>query len=71
MTPGDLRRFSDSLMALGADHFEGRTFVVLAVTPRFGLAEPSRVNILIDGRHETDLGYHWVRDRSGVLDAAG
>ena len=70
MQPGDLRRFSDSLTALGVDHFEGSTFVVLEVSGRVG-AEPTRVNILIDGRHETDLGYHWVRDSSEVLNAAG
>lgn len=65
MKPGDLRRFSDSLMALGADHF-GRTFMVLEVSGTAG-REPTRVNILIDGRHETDLGYHWVRDSSEQL----
>ena len=70
MKRGDLRRFSDSLMALGVDHFEGSTFVVLEVSGRVGV-EPTRVDILIDGRHETDLGYHWVRDSSEVLDAAG
>ena len=66
MKPGDLRRFSDSLMALGADHFEGSTFMVLAVTG--GGSEYTRVDILIDGRHETDLGFHWVRDNSELLE---
>ena len=70
MKRGDLRRFSDSLTAFGVDHFEGSTFVVLEVSGRVGV-EPTRVDILIDGRHETDLGYHWVRDSSEVLDAAG
>ena len=70
MQPGDLRRFSDSLTALGVDHFEGSTFVVLEVSGRVG-AEPTRVDILIGGRCETDLGYHWVRDSSEVLNAAG
>ena len=70
MKRGDLRRFSDSLMALGVDHFEGSTFVVLEVSGRVGV-EPTRVDILLDGRRETDLGFHWVRDSSEVLDAAG
>ena len=67
MKPGELRRFSDSLMALGADHFEGSTFMVLAVSARVG-SEYTRVDILIDGRHETDLGFHWVRDSSELLE---
>ena len=70
MKPGDLRRFSDSLMALGADHFGGSTFMVLRVDPAPALRR-RLVDILIDGRHETDLGYHWVRDRSEVLNEAG
>ena len=70
MQPGDLRRFRDSLTALGVDHFEGSTFVVLEASGRVG-AEPTRVDILLDGRCETDLGFHWVRDSSEVLDAAG
>ena len=69
MQPGDLRRFRDSLTALGVDHFEGRTFVVLEVSGRVG-AEPTRVDILLDGRRETDLGFHWVRDSSEVLNEA-
>ena len=70
MKRGDLRRFRDTLQASGVDHWTGGTFVVLEVSGRVG-AEPTRVDILIDGRHETDLGYHWVRDSSEVLDAAG
>ena len=69
MKPGDLRRFSDSLMALGADHFGGSTFMVLRADP--ASARARGVDILIDGRHETDLGYHWVRDNSEVLNEAG
>ena len=70
MKPGDLRRFRDTLQASGVDHWTGGTFVVLEVSGRVG-AEPTRVDILIGGRCETDLGYHWVRDNSEVLDAAG
>ena len=70
MKPGDLRRFRDSLTAFRRHHFEGSTFVVLEVSGRVG-AEPTRVDILLDGRRETDLGFHWVRDSSEVLDAAG
>ena len=73
MKRGDLRRFRacltiDDGVAVGT-RFEGSTFVVLEVSGTAGW-EPTRVNILIDGRHETDLGYHWVRDSSEVLDAA-
>ena len=69
MKRGDLRRFSDSLTAFGVDHFEGSTFVVLEVSGRFG-AWHTRVDILLDGRRETDLGFHWVRDSSEVLNEA-
>ena len=69
MKRGDLRRFSDSLTAFGVDHFEGSTFVVLEASGRVG-AEPTRVDILLDGRCETDLGFHWVRDSSEVLNEA-
>ena len=73
MKPGDLRRFRDSLIALGADHVEGRTFMVLRVNDSAPVARPARpaVDILIDGRVETDLGYLWVKDSSEVLNAAG
>ena len=67
MKPGELRRFSDSVMARA--YLEGSTFVVLRVDP--ASARARGVDILIDGRHETDLGYHWVRDRSEVLNEAG
>ena len=70
MKRGDLRRFSDSLMALGVDHFEGSTFVVLEVSGRVGV-EPTRVDILLDGRRETDLGFHWVEQNSEALNEAG
>ena len=70
MKPGELRRFSDSLMAFGVDHFEGSTFVVLEVSGRVGV-EPTRVDILLDGRRETDLGFHWVEQNSEDLNEAG
>ena len=70
MQPGDLRRFRDSLTALGVDHFEGSTFVVLEVSGRVGV-EPTRVDILLDGRRETDLGFHWVEQNSEALNEAG
>ena len=70
MKRGDLRRFRDSLTALGVDHFEGSTFVVLEVSGRVG-AEPTRVDILLDGRRETDLGFHWVEQNSEALNEAG
>ena len=70
MKPGELRRFSDSLMAFGVDHFEGSTFVVLEVSGRVGV-EPTRVDILLDGRRETDLGFHWVEQNSEALNEAG
>ena len=72
MKPGDLRRFKDSLIALGADHVEGRTFMVLRVSERTeGETWRWAVDILIDGRVEADLGYDWVMDSSEVLNAAG
>ena len=63
MKPGDLRRFRGSLTIAP---FEGSTFMVLEVsgTARW---DPTRVDILIDGRIETDLGFHWVRDSSEVI----
>jgi len=69
MQPGDLRRFKDGLIALGATHLEGSTFMVLRVHPQ----PPAfrGVDILIDGRVETDLGYFWTADSSEVLSAAG
>ena len=72
MQPGDLRRFRDSLIALGADHVEGSTFMVLRVNDSASCAPPRRaVDILLDGRVETDLGYSWVEDSSEVISAAG
>ena len=70
MKRGDLRRFRDSLTALGVDHFEGSTFVVLEFSGRVGV-EPTRVDILLDGRRETDLGFHWVEQNSEALNEAG
>ena len=66
MKPGDLRQFKDSKRArdLGSTH-AGRTFVVLGEGGRHG------VDILIDGRVETGLGYFWVADNSEVLSEAG
>ena len=72
MKPGDLRRFKDSLFALGADHVEGSTFMVLRVgelveqTARYCV-----VDILLDGKREAGLGYFWVEDSSEVLNEAG
>ena len=71
MKRGDLRRFRDSLTALGVDHFEGSTFVVLEVSARVVDVEPTRVDILLDGRRETDLGFHWVEQNSEALNEAG
>jgi len=72
MQPGDLRRFRDSLIALGADHVEGSTFVVLRVNDS-GCRAGRRlvVDILIDGGLETDLGYSWVEDSSEAVNEAG
>jgi hypothetical protein len=72
MQPGDLRRFRDSLIALGADHVEGSTFMVLRVNDRArreGYDNPR--HILIDGNVETDLGYSWVEDSSEAVNEAG
>lgn len=63
---GQLRRFRDSLMALGADHFEGGTFVVLRVDP--ATERIRSVDILIDGHIDEDLGYFWVEDSSELLE---
>jgi hypothetical protein len=73
MKPGDLRRFKDSLIALGADHVEGSTFMVLRVDEHVvkGGARYCVVDILIDGVLEEGLGYFWVEDSSEVINAAG
>ena len=69
MKPGELRRFRDSLIALGADHVEGGTFMVLRVDPA---TERIRgVDILIDGHVDEGLGYFWVEDSSEVINEAG
>jgi len=71
MQPGDLRRFKDSLIALGDVLGEGSTFVVLRVLVRAGAPPRRAVDILLDGRVETDLGYSWVEDSSEVISEAG
>jgi hypothetical protein len=70
MKSGDLRRFSDSWPTLVAEHLRGRVFMVLEVSGTAGW-EPTRVDILIDGRRQTDLGFHWVEQNSEALNAAG
>ena len=74
MKSGDLRQFKDGKRArdLGSTH-AGRTFMVLRVNDSASGINPPRpaVDILIDGRVETDLGYFWVKDSSEVLNAAG
>jgi len=73
MQPGDLRRFRDSLIALGADHAAGSTFMVLRVNDSASCASSLRrtVDILLDGRVETDLGHFWVMDNSEAVNEAG
>ena len=66
MKPGDLRRFRDSLIALGADHVEGGTFMVLRVDP--AAYRIRGVDILIDGHVDEGLGYFWVEDSSEPLE---
>ena len=66
MQPGDLRRFRDSLIALGADHVEGGTFMVLRVDP--AAYRIRGVDILIDGHVDEGLGYFWVEDSSEPLE---
>jgi hypothetical protein len=70
--PGDLRRFRDTLFAMGASPFEGSTFMVLRVNDS-GCRAGRRlvVDILIDGNVETDLGYSWVEDSSEAVNEAG
>ena len=64
---GQLRRFRDSLIALGADHVEGGTFMVLRVDPATSMRIRG-VDILIDGHVDEDLGYFWVEDSSELLE---
>jgi len=72
MKPGDLRRFRDSLIALGADHVEGSTFMVLDVaTWQVLTGTNTTVDILIDGGLEEGLGYFWVEDSSEAVNEAG
>ena len=70
MKPGDLRRFRDSLFALGADHVEGSTFMVLRVD-RVTVRSGGSVDILLGGKREEGLGYFWVEDSSEVINEAG
>jgi len=70
--PGDLRRFRDSLIALGADYVEGSTFMVLCVNESTeGESRWWAVDILLDGKREERLGYFWVEDNSEAVNAAG
>lgn len=65
MKPGDLRRFSDSMIVLSpTDNYERSTFIVLKVTP---FKSGRTVDILLNGRIEEGLGYSWVEDHSKVL----
>ena len=66
MKPGELRRFRDSLIALGADHVEGGTFMVLRVG--YDVATGHGVDILIDGHVDEGLGYFWVAVNSEPLE---
>ena len=69
MKPGDLLRFRDSLIALGADHVEGGTFMVLRVDPE--AYRIRGVDILIDDHVDEGLGYFWVEDSSEVVNETG
>ena len=72
MKPGELRRFRDSLIALGADYVEGSTFMVLCVNESTeGESRWWAVDILLDGGLEEGLGYFWVEDSSEVINEAG
>ena len=69
MKPGDLRRFRDGHLGKA---YAGRTFMVLCVNESTTRRGSSRaVDILLDGRVETDLGYSWVEDSSEVISEAG
>lgn len=70
MKPGDLRQFMDNMIVLGAtdaDLWQGSTFIVLKVTP---YNSGRTVDILLDGRIEEGLGYHWVEDHSEARNEA-
>ena len=71
MKPGDLRRFRDSLIALGVTHLEGSTFMVLKVDMAGRNRVTHTVDILIDGGLEEGLGYFWVEDSSEAVNEAG
>jgi len=68
MKPGDLRKFSDSMIAPSPTDNEWSTFIVLKVSP---FKSGRLVDILLDGSVEEGLGYFWVQDNSEVLDETG
>lgn len=69
MKPGDLRRFKDDLVALTwEENCRGHVFTVLNVGVVKG--GPLLVDILVDGRLEKELGYHWVLTNSEALNEA-
>lgn len=68
MRPGDLRRFGN-FEAFGADHLVGSVFMVLQVTGVPGKAQ--WVDILVDGKIDTEWGYPWVEQNSEVINEAG
>ena len=72
MKPGDLRRFKDDMIG-SMGPFPGSTFMVLDVaTWQVLTGSPCpTVDILLDSRVETDLGYFWVEDSSEVINEAG
>ena len=60
MEAGDLRRFGN-FEAFGADHLVGSVFMVLRVTGQW-------VDILVDGKIDTEWGYPWVEQNSELLE---
>ena len=68
MKPGDLRRFGN-FEALGADHLVGSIFMVLRVTGVPGKAQ--WVDIIVDGKIDTEWGYPWVEQNSEALNEVG
>ena len=71
MKPGELRRFRDSLIALGVTHLEGSTFMVLKVDMAGRNRVTHTVDILRDGKRVESWGYHWVKDSSEVISEEG
>jgi len=70
MKKGDLRRFRDSSLGLGADHVEGSTFMVLRVSTA-ATGRIRGVDILVGGRIETGWSLTWVMDNSEAVSEAG